>query len=204
MPGYNAPLNVLPRGGGLLLAGETCCHGEMQKPFVMRMSPDGRLDRRFGARARQALKGVSGTRPEDIGWEWFRLFQRRGGAVEIYGFPYEGHGVAVKLTRDGRRDRSFAGDGVRFFRMDLSDAAPDGAGGTFVVGYRRYEGAFRLLPNGERDRSFGLVRLPGVGAEYGASIQPQGRGAALVFGDNSYLCRSDCSGVPAMARVLWR
>lgn len=204
MPGFEAPdLDFLP-GGGLVLAGEGCCNGYIAlQPYLMRLSSRGRLDRRYGEAAKRSFKGLYETRPEDVGWEGFQLIVRAGGKVEIYGAAYE-HGVAMRLRADGRRDPSFAGDGVRLLKMELSDAAPDGAGGTFVVGYQRAEGVIHLLPNGELDRSFGFVRTPGVGSEYGAWIQPFGPGAVLVFGDNYYLCRSDCTGYPAMARVVWR
>lgn len=205
MPGFAAPSFQFLPGGGLVLAGEKCCNGYITalQPYLMRLSSRGRLDRRYGEAAKRSFKGLYETRPEDVGWEGFQLIVRRGGKVEIYGAAYA-HGVAMRLRADGRRDPSFAGDGVRLLKIELSDAASDGAGGTFVVGYQRAEGVIHLLPNGEQDRSFGFVQTPGVGSEYGASIQPFGPRAALVFGDNYYLCRSDCTGYPAMARVVLR
>jgi hypothetical protein len=121
----------------------------------------------------------------------------------VYGFFYNGKGVAVRLRPDGSRDRSFGHRGVASFPFDLDDVVSDGAGGALAVGYKRgHYGVSRVDPGGGLDRRFGRVALPGAYNEYGLGILRSGRNAAVVIARGESVCRYDCPSEPKLFRVL--
>lgn len=202
-PAYFSPDQIVPAHGGSFLAGTRPLRHEASVPFVTRLSDRGHLARRYAARTRRSLAGLPQTNRQSIGWEGISLIPRGRRGVDVYGFFYNGKGVAVRLRPDGSRDRSFGHRGVASFPFDLDDVVPDGAGGAYAVGYKRGRyGVSRVNPRGRLDRRFGRVALPGAFNEYGLGILGAGRNAAVVISWGESVCRYDCPSEPKLYRVL--
>ncbi|HKT83042.1 MAG TPA: hypothetical protein VJQ84_04315 [Solirubrobacterales bacterium] len=202
-PAYFSPDQIVPARVGNFLAGTRPLSHEASVPFVTRLSDRGHLARRYAARTRRSLVGLPQTSREAIGWEGISLIPRGRGEVDVYGFFYNGKGVAVRLRPDGSRDRSFGHRGVASFPFDLNDVVSDGAGGALAVGYKRGRyGVSRVDPGGRIDRRFGRVALPGAYNEYGLEIYAAGRGAAVVLARGESVCRFGCPSEPKLFRVL--
>jgi hypothetical protein len=202
-PAYFSPEQVVPARGGSFLAGTRPLSHEASVPFVTRLSDRGHLARRYAARTRRSLVGLPQTSRQSIGWEGISLIPRGRRGVDVYGFFYNGKGVAVRLRPDGSRDRSFGHGGVASFPFDLNDVVSDGAGGALAVGYRRgHYSVLRIDARGRIDRRFGRVGLPGAYNEYGLQILQSGRGAAVVLARGESICRFDCGSEPKLFRVL--
>jgi uncharacterized delta-60 repeat protein len=203
MPGYGGATATLAPEGTAILTGKRCC-GERSPtlPFVSRLSRRGRLDRSFAAAARRSLRGVPGTKIENFGWEGITPIFRSHGRLDVYAGTWT-QTVSVRLRRDGSRDSSFGHDGVSQIPLKFGDTASDGAGGAFVVGYRRsgYQ-VRRVRPDGSLDPAFGQVRLEGAYNEEGLSIFSQGRGRAIVLARDESVCRQVCPSNPKMFRVV--
>jgi hypothetical protein len=203
MSGFGMPEADIKPGGGATLSGFLCCHFPLV-PFVQQMSPDGRLDKGYAAAAKRSLRGVPGTRKDDISWDGMALVRRPRGGVEVFADSYP-EGAAVKLLPSGRRDASFGRNGVRGLSFGFLDATADGRGATLIVGVQRRRGRYtvaRLLPSGRFDRRFGWVALFGAADEEGLEIVSHGRGSAIVFDRGLSFCRQGCDDDPKMFRVI--
>lgn len=200
MPGFYDPAAEVEPNGGALLYGFVCCRFP-SKPFLQRMTPNGKLRKRYAAATTRSLHGLYGTRRDDIGWSEMAVVERQGGAVQLFGGGYS-HAVVVGLRRDGSRAPGFGRRGVRELSFGVSDATGDGRGGTFIVAYRRGYEVMRMRPDGRFDRSFGAVDLPRASNEEGLDIYPQGKGAAIVFDRGIPFCRQGCEASPKLYRVL--
>ncbi len=202
-PAYFSPDQIVPARGGDFLAGTRPLSHEASVPFVTRLSDRGHLARRYAARTRRSLVGLPQTSRQSIGWEGISLIPRGRGGVDVYGFFYNGKGVAVRLRPDGSRNRSFGHGGVASFPFDLNDVVSDGAGGALAVGYKHgHYGVSRVDPGGRLDRRFGRVALPGAYNEYGLEIYASGRGSAVVVARGESVCRFGCPSEPKLFRVL--
>jgi uncharacterized delta-60 repeat protein len=205
MPKRSPPDDVVVLPGGAIVLGGTSARswGDSSAPYVLRMTRGGRIDRSFARATRRALAGLRETSKDSYGWEYVRLLPGRDGTVAVYGLSAFWAGVSVRLLADGRRDRPYGHRGIADFPFELNDVAPDGEGGTFLVGYRRGSYSVRRLnPDGSPDRRFGRVALPGAYNEEGLQIVTAGRGRAVVLARGISVCRSDCPSRPKMYRVV--
>jgi uncharacterized delta-60 repeat protein len=211
IPGYYDPAVSLRPDGVTTLYGLTCCRLP-GVPFVWRMSRSGSLDGRYAAATKLSLHGLPGTRKHDIGWETISLVQQAGRKVLMFasgeGLEGELQGLAVKLRANGSRDTSFGKRGIKSLGFEVTDATPDGVGGTLLAGYlqlskeRTGEAVFRMRPDGRIDPSFGRVTLPRAGNQEGIEILSQGRGAAIVYDQGIPSCRESCEDDPKLYRVV--
>lgn len=200
---YYSPDQIVPASGGSFLAGTRPLSYEGSVPFVTRLSGRGHLARRYAARTRRSLAGLPQTSRKAIGWEGSSLIPRGRSGVDVYGFFYNGKGVAVRLRPNGSRDGSFGHGGVTSFPFDLDDVVSDGAGGALAVGYKRgHHIVLRIDATGRIDRRFGGVALPGAYNEYGLEIYASGRGSAVVLARGESVCRFGCSSEPKLFRVV--
>jgi hypothetical protein len=133
------------------------------------------------------------------------VMARSRGRVDVVGEANE-HGVAVRLRRDGSRDRTRDRRSPWRKSFRFLDAAADGLGGTFVLGDTGGRGriyqVIRLRPDGRYDRRFGAVDLPGAYNEVGAEIFSKGHGEALVFSAGYFSCRQGCPAEPRLFEVV--
>jgi uncharacterized delta-60 repeat protein len=204
MRGYSAAGFDLTPGGGLALGGDLWSGASVSPAFVSRLSGRGQLDRSYTERATRALRGVHGTRRDGYGWQWMTVVARPGGKVLVYADAFES-GVAVRLLRNGRRDRSFGSGGVRVLPLTQTGVATDAAGGMILAGYLRPVRRFvvmRLRPDGNVDRRYGVLRLGGFG-EDGPALSALPGGGAIVFDRGIGFCRSECAPPePRVYKVL--
>ena len=160
---------------------------------VVRYLPNGSLDRSFG---RQGIAYVGRGRRN---WSPRALTLQRDGKIVVVGDGTEATGwtdfAVARLTRNGRLDRTFSGDGLQTVgpsnRGDhASSVAVDRSGRIVIAGSSTHgstpykEGLFsrmavtRLLPDGRLDRRFGFRRARphnrGCGAR-AVAVQPDGR-----------------------------
>lgn len=164
---FVADLAALP-GGDVLVAGHTEASDVYTRGgsvFVRRYDWRGRLRSSFGRR------GEVRFRPRGELAEVKAMVRQRDGRILLAG-QVEGSAAVLRLTRQGRLDRSFAGDGVATLDAGGVDELgvalarqPDGAvvvaGPTTVTvpsaTFDRYTNTFvgRLHPDGSLDRGFG-------------------------------------------------
>ena len=156
--GYDA---VIQPDGKLVVSGETY-EGGVGRMIVVRFNRNGRLDRTF---SRDGKVLIDATSDEDGAW---RVALTSTGEIVVAGWGGdndEARTVVARLLPDGRRDRSFGGDGVRV--IDLSPDESDYALGLavtgddhVVLGVNLYSNGFdphvvKLRPGGALDSSFG-------------------------------------------------
>ncbi|MDQ2699839.1 MAG: hypothetical protein M3Y23_00750, partial [Actinomycetota bacterium] len=148
-----AAIQVL-RNGRILIAGR-----DRYRPLVMRLRPDGRIDKSFGSAGFTRPKLA--TRSRHSKGSRFRAYReatsllllRNGsmlvGAADGYGGQ---DGVVFKLRRDGKLDRGFGRSGALFTGgLSPNSLAADRCGRVTV------SGTFRKAPHGPR--SFALTGL---------------------------------------------
>lgn len=205
MRAYWVPDAVIPlRGGSTWLAGFRERDYDNTAPYVIRLSKEGNIDRRFAAVARRSLTGLYETDRDAVGWEGLSLIPRSRGRVDLYGHAYR-KGVAVRLRRDGKRDRSFGRNGTLLLPFETTDVVADSSGGALAVGYRRGRyGVLRVGPDGRVDRGFGRVGLPGAYNEYGLAIFAAGGRGTYVLARGESFCRGSCPAEPKLYRLLGR
>ena len=168
---------------------------------VVRYLPSGTLDQSFGR------KGIAYVGRGRRNWSPRALALQRDGKIVVVGVGAADNGsmkfAVARLTRRGRLDRSFSGDGLQTVglrnRQDHAGAvALDGRGRIVIVGTSTHgstpykEARFsriavtRLLPNGRLDRGFGFRRTRphdrGCGA-LAVALQPDGRIVAVGYED---------------------
>lgn len=203
MPGRSMAEAAPGRRGSVLLKSSACCgEGGPNVDFVSRLSSRGRLQHRFGAAFKRSLPGIYGETINHY-WEWSGM--EAGGDHSLDGFASGWHEArAFRLHENGSLDRSYGRRGVTALPLGFADSAPDGRGGTLVVGYYRNKGYYvrRLDRHGKVDRSFGNLYLPRAYNEEGLQIIPQGRGRAIVLARDLSFCRQECSSDPKLFRVL--
>lgn len=188
--------------GSVLLTSDPCC-GESgpDVEFVSRLSPHGRLQHRFGFAYKRSQPSIYGSRIHEL-WEWMRVDPIPGGGIQGFASGWSQARI-FRVGEDGRLDRSFGRQGVTVLPLRFADSAPDGEGGTFVVGWHRNDYYVRRLGrNGKPDPSFGSLRLPDAYNEEGLGIIPQGRGRAIIVARDLSFCRQECSSDPKLFRVL--
>ena len=149
----------LEKHGGKIFAAGIYLTAEFRTIFVARLSNAGELDTGYG------VAGLSSVRSGADSLYGVGLDVDDIGGVAVVGQSASRVAVA-RLTSSGERDTTFSGDGVVYLRNPgtrLSfdpDVAIDSAGrlvvGTTVVRHRGFDvNLYRLLPNGDRDESFG-------------------------------------------------
>jgi hypothetical protein len=190
---------VADRRGALVLSGFVCCGAE-DLPFVRRLTPNGRIDRRFGAAAADSIKRL---RPWTKEYLWWRndLMVRPDGRIILL-TNIEGRGTLLQLHGDGRLDRSFGQNGGRRLPWVVAAGALGAGGGLTVVAETRRRGnvAYSLWPNGRLDRG-SAVDLPRSNAIESIWTEAQPRERVLVFDGDFQECRGSCPSRPRIYRL---
>jgi uncharacterized delta-60 repeat protein len=152
---------VIQPDGKLVVSGETYDAGA-GRMIVVRFNRNGRLDRTFGGDGKVL---IDATPQADGAW---RVALTSTGGIVVAGWSGdndEARTVVARLLPNGRRDRSFSGDGVRV--MDLSPGQTDYALGLaltgddhILLGVNLYANGFdphvvKLKPGGAFDSRFG-------------------------------------------------
>lgn len=176
---YGLDMVVLP-DGGVAVTGVSIDAGQRDRPFVVRLGPRGVPSASFGG---DGIVFVDFQRPSQA---TNAIAVTPRGRLVVGGFASNGTAIRTAVARllsDGRRDRSFSGDGRLL--MDLSDGSEavhdllvleDGRivlAGEADVGVQPRFLLVRLLGSGERDGAFGLSS--------GVTRTDVGRGADVAF-----------------------
>jgi uncharacterized delta-60 repeat protein len=185
--------------GAVVVTGFSGCGGEGGDGFrltVVRLTADGRLDRTF---SRDGIwqTGSSCTATEPL--------VQTDGAIVVGGSSgaadYCGGGQmrVLRVTADGRLDRTFGRDGRSDIRASrggdsgVRDLASDALGRIVVAGYADGAGrtgfaAARLSPSGQLDPQFGVLRGPSLGGRTGfaTSVALTASGQPVLAGLRSF------------------
>lgn len=192
------------RGETLYLAGNGCC-GLGVGHYVARISAKGRLDTRFSAAARHALRVT--RRLKGYSSRLSSLVLRPGGKIDVLGEVGYQRGYMVRLDRDGKLDTGFGSRGLRWLPVPVAAAALGGEGTVLAVG-TRIPGVdlalMRILPGGRPDPAFGDSgeAVPGGGPGNGGNVVAVRGGRALVLDVGREACRSYCPPKPRLAMFL--
>lgn len=195
------PTRATSLDGALYFAGRACCHG--QTFFLTRVTATGRFDRRFTRTARRSLRALEAP---DGDWSAVRtILVRPQGTIDLLGrTPDRKGGFEMRLTPDGRPERSFGKGGIRTSRLPINAAVLDRDGAIFTL-YTEFEGTrrlSRLLPDGRRDPAFGVAALPDSKGDYELSLVPQAQGGVLVLDIGLRECPENCVDHPKLIRYL--
>jgi uncharacterized delta-60 repeat protein len=189
---------VEPDGAAILAQATPYVEGVPQRMRLLRVRPDGILAYRYQARVEQSLRRVAVLGAPRIPEEVTDSVPRPGGGLVISGRADRG-GWVMALRHDGSLDREFSGDGYRRFATPIRYIAADRRSGLFVLGaeYRRLT-FYRLLADGDRDRSVGGPRGQQVGDPSTgllADLVSVSRGRPLLYFKNLGSCSGpqDCA-----------
>jgi len=181
---------------GRIVAAGTAASGEAF--CVVRLLPDGRVDRAFGVRGRASIRFERGRQPAVA----MAVSMGRRGTIVIGGGARrmeDGVMAVARLTSRGNPDRSFAGDGRRLLNVgafsDVSDIAVQRNNKIVLTGagwggdHRGYDFAVaRLSGNGRLDRSFArrgkVLTQISKGSDVPAAVAIQPNGRILVSGQS--------------------
>ncbi|HTT96340.1 MAG TPA: hypothetical protein VMF55_16840 [Solirubrobacterales bacterium] len=202
---------VATQKNGVLIGSSSCCAGGDYTP-VYRIGASGRLDTRFGARARRAqVRLLSGFKAPAVN----TVVARPDGKVDLLGsaepFATDG-GFVLRLGADGSADASFGNGGVTRVATGLVSGVAGGGGSTLALyeSFPPYPSEAeaqsyveRFRADGSPDPAFGgeqglPLPLPGPGAEIVASSS----GAAAILVRRWRTCREICPALPYLTRVI--
>ena len=190
--------------GKIVVAGEIDPSNSASNPAVIRLNPNGTLDRSFGTLGRRIPKVADGVNGYDGAW---RVAVGPSGNLVMSGWDARANTsyktLVIRLHANGALDRSFSGDGFAVLDADGTDnwayaMALDGT--KIVLGLHTSSGAagfLRVLPNGQRDTTFGVNGF----AQHTLSVTWE-VGAIAVMSDHRILGTSDTSGDPNVVRLL--
>jgi uncharacterized delta-60 repeat protein len=164
-PGHDLAQALLVQPDGkILLAGAASCAPDCYNHFLaVRLLPDGRRDRSFGA---------GGVVKVDFPYSlneaaWSAALDSRGRIVLAGGLQLSGHDMAVvRLLPGGRLDRRFGDDGLAVVEdtgIAVTAYAVDVDSRDRVVTAGNHFAAARFHSNGNLDESFGDSGLVGFG-----------------------------------------
>jgi hypothetical protein len=190
---------VADPSGAIVFSGFVCCGAE-DLPYIRRLTPKGKLDRRFGKATVESIKRL---RPWTREYLWWRsdLMVRPDGRIVLL-TNLEDRGTLLQLRRDGRLDRGFGQMGGRRLPWVIAHGALGPGGWMTVVAETRRRGnvAYSLSPGG-RLAPGSAVDLPGSDAIESTWTEAQLRGRVLVFDGDFHECRESCPSHPRIYRL---
>lgn len=197
VPGYETRSAI--RGDGSILVAATL--GSAPGVYLSRIDPTGAVDPKFSGRFRRSLLASDpGALPTGA---VVSLVPGPRGSVALLGSlagRFEGFGVRV--LRDGRLDRGFAGDGSKLLSLRVAVAVAGGRGRLVLGGREGGSTEVRVINiAGRPDRSYGGGRPLVLGSwESIDGLAMQGR-RPLLFNGGWQGCRSYCAPNPKLLRL---
>lgn len=193
------PLAVSGRGA-VLLAGSGCCTAS--NTYAIRVSARGRVDTKFGATVRRALRRLSGFGDFP---EVRSVLPRGDGMIDMVGTSQFDHGFDLRLRPNGRLAAGFGRNGVVRVPMPISTASL-GTNGAIMAANENGSGTvYRLFRNGRFDPDLGGVKGIEVPAQTPADqvvIGTQTGGRAVLMDLGRHFCRSGCPATPRVTAFL--
>jgi uncharacterized delta-60 repeat protein len=188
------------QGRKILVGGiDQCGYEQGDRGFLSRVNPDGRVDETFADSGRTTLPSVEGG----SGRSRFAPFSDVNALLVVPDGPIYAAGsvryglMLARLSKNGRLDRRFAGDGIvrgrrgpRAIWQGLG-LARDRRGRLLVSGstHSRAFALARYLPAGRLDRSFGqggIVRKRSLATDSGGGVAVMPDGRIVVAGISSH------------------
>jgi uncharacterized delta-60 repeat protein len=200
---YGYGLAIQP-DGKIVVAGEIDPSNSTSNPAVIRLNPNGTLDKSFGTLGRRIPKVPDGVAGYDGAW---RVAIGPSGNLVMSGWVarvnHNYKTLVIRMHPSGALDRTFSGNGFAVLDPDGTNnwayaMALDGT--KIVLGLHTNSGAagfLRVLPNGQRDRTFGVDGF----AQHMLSV-PWEVGAIAVMSDHKIIGTSDNSGDPNVVRLM--
>jgi uncharacterized delta-60 repeat protein len=189
--------------GKIVVVGEVQPASGVSNPAILRLNPNGTLDRTFGDGGRRVVKLKDGVAGYDAPW---RVVVQAHGKLAMAGWTDRGNGnyrtLAMRLKPGGVLDRTFGGDGVAVVDADGMDNWAYGLakdGDKLVLGLHvdsNAAGILRLNGNGTRDRTFGG---DGV-ATHALSVPWEVEAVAVRAGDHAIVGVNGLSSGPNVVR----
>lgn len=203
---YGYGVAVQPNGK-IVVVGEVDPASEVSNPAVIRLNPNGTLDKTFGDKGRKVLKVPDHVAGYDSPW---RVAIGPAGNIVMVGWEEQTHAsgdyrtLAMRLRPNGSPDPTFSGDGFVVIDADgannyAQSMALDGS--KIVIGLEtqaEMAGFLRLLGNGKRDTTFG----GGDGLVLRMLSISWGVGALAVTSDHRIVATDNRGGDPDVVRLL--
>jgi hypothetical protein len=190
-------------GGGLYLAGSGCC-APVHPISVVRISAEGRFDKRFAKAVRHSLGSLDSLHGNRIAVG--AVLSRPGGTIELLGSTGDGkRGFQLRVNPDGALHKRFGRRGLRMLPEPVSSAALGSEGSTLALssnGLTNKTFLARILADGRLDRSFDPESISGIAGRYGVSVVPVAGRRVLVLDRGIEPCRSYCPQRPQLIRLL--
>jgi hypothetical protein len=194
---YPGEAAVSPKGA-ILFGAVECCG--TPRPYLVRVSAEGRVDTKFGKAAGRSLARLSFKGDTS---NLRALLPRANGTIDLLGDNASGSGFDLRLKANGEPAK-FGRDGLEALPFSVAAARLGSEGTIFAVGNVGVGpyAAFRLLADGRVDRAFSPkgIRLPLSGSGY--SLGTPSRGKVLVFDAGLHECRGGCPPTPGIARFV--
>jgi len=200
---YGYGLAVQP-DGKIVVVGEVDPGKNVSNPAVIRLNPNGTLDKTFGTGGRRVLKVPDHVAGYDGTW---RVAIAPSGNLVMAGWQQRPNHtyktLAIRLHPDVSLDRSFGGDGSVIVDVDGVDNYAYGFaldGTKIVLGLHVNSGDatfLRLLPSGLRDKTFGI---DGVARHHEAASWEVD--AVAVTPDHRILGTDGIAGDPFVMRLM--
>jgi len=169
--------------------------------LMLRLNPDGQIDSTFGQFGIM-LDPIGGR---DVACEAYDLLLLQDGKITVTGYTRNPRAaVVIRYNADGTHDTNFGFQGIQYFSGSTEGVSIVGRSddkvivaltGPDTLGF--ITELAQLLPNGERDSSFGvngIFRLP----------EPKLRARALMLADNKLTlsCRNEDSKQITLVRLV--
>jgi uncharacterized delta-60 repeat protein len=191
--------------GKIVMVGEVDPANEVSNPAVIRVNPNGTLDKTFGDKGRKVLKVPDHVAAFDSPW---RVAIGAAGDIVMAGWEERVHAsnkyrtLVMRLRPNGSPDPTFSGDGFVLLAPDPNDYAQSMAldGSKIVLGLEtnsQMAGFMRLLGNGRRDPTFG----GGDGLVLRMLSIPWGVGGLAVTSDHRIVATDNRAGDPEVVRL---
>jgi uncharacterized delta-60 repeat protein len=197
--GKLTPFVIPSNRGALYLVGRAreCCDAEPPPRYVARVSARGRIDTRFRAASRRALRRF-GDLPAVIE----TAVVRPRGKIDLLGHRGKGKGFVLRLNPNGSLHRRFGRSGFKGLPHPVTSAALGSRGAIVAVnGGGSPHFLMRILADGSSDPDFGW-RIPGTEGEFGLTVATQMDQKILVLDLGRRPCRSGCLQTPKLIRFL--
>lgn len=180
--------------GPIYLPGTTCTRSE--RPFLVRISRRGKVDRRFMRTTLRTLQPLAGVAAVVV---------RQHGVIDLIGGASQ-RTLLLRLGPNGQAQEDFGTQGYRVLPLPVVSAVR-GSDGAIVAVSGEEEGSpvtlFRILPEGRLDHTFGFEEIPHSIGDFGVSIASQSGRRVLVLDQGVHVdCRGDCRGNPRLIRYL--
>jgi uncharacterized delta-60 repeat protein len=192
---FTPQASLIQSDGGIVIAGGKRLQG-VTTAFALRVEPNGSFQRTYGAALMQ------GPLTERLMATGVTALVGRPNGVRVLGNTEAGGGYVLALGVQGKVSHGFAQRGFRFLPWEVKSATGDARGRIVATGLaikNHNLNAYRLLANGEPDRTFaggrGVLLISGTGEEslVGSEVVMPTSQRPTVLATTAEFCRFQCA-----------